>query len=465
MAARKPKVLEVVLDGVHAGQLSQDPHGQLRFAYDEDYQRRADATPLSLSMRPTRREHRHKVVGPFLRGLLPDSQAVLDRWGSRFQVSANSPFALLTHVGADVAGAARFVVPDRLAEATSGGTLEWVGQDYIAERLAVLRGDRAAWNDANSPSQFSLAGAQSKFALYRHPANGQWAIPTGRNATTHILKPALPNLADQDVNEHLCLVAARNLGLDAARSHVIEFGGERAIVVERYDREVLDAGVVRIHQEDFCQALGLSPADKYERGEDGSRGRGPGIVAMAELMRTVQSAHEWRLSAEHYVKALAYNWLIYAPDAHAKNYSILLVGSEALPSPLYDVSSVLPYPGTGEGRFELRTMMAAMSVNGKYQNNLIHGDDWVALADQLRLDRDEVLAWVTDLAERVPDAFVDAAKSNGAMVGKLPMVTKLVDGVAKYSKQLSVHLAPSRSAASQRGAKRTKVARENASNT
>jgi serine/threonine-protein kinase HipA len=207
--------------------------------------------------------------------------------------------------------------------------------------------------------------------------------------------------------------------------------------------------VVRIHQEDFCQALGLSPVDKYERGEDGNRGRGPGVVQMAELMRTVQPAHEWRLSVEHYVKALAYNWLIYAPDAHAKNYSILLAGTEALPSPLYDISSVLPYPGTGEGRFELRTMMTAMSVNGQYQNNLVLGNDWVALADSLRLARDEVLAWVTDLAERVPDAFADAATSNGAMVGKLPVVTKLVDGVATYAQQLRTHLVPSGSQTSQ----------------
>jgi len=440
MAAQKPKVLEVILSGVHAGRVVQDRHGRLSFSYEEAYQRLSEPTPLSLSMRPTRREHPHKAVDPFLRGLLPDSQAVLDRWGSQFHVSANNPFALLAHVGEDVAGAAQFVTPERFEEASSAGSFTLVNEDYIAQRLRTLRTDRAAWADARAPSQFSLAGAQSKFALYRG-ADGQWAIPTGRKATTHILKPALQYLAGQDINEHLCLVAARNLGLDAAYSEVAEFDGERAIVLERYDRELVDGEVVRIHQEDFCQALSINPVDKYERGDPGQQGRGPGIVQMIETMRAVQSTEDFLSSAEHYVKALAYNWLIYAPDAHAKNYSILLDGVEVLPSPLYDISSVLPYPGAGEHEFELRTMATAISVNGKYQNNLILGSDWLALADKLRLDRNKVIGWVRDIAEQVPDAFSDAAESNRQFVGTSSVVTKLVDGVARYTQALRENIA------------------------
>lgn len=440
----RPKLLEVVLDGQHAGQLTQDSHGRLAFTYDDDYREQDDATPLSLSMRPTRKRHENKVVEPFLRGLLPDSQPVLDRWAARFHVSANSPFGLLSHVGEDVAGAAQFVVPDRLAEAVTGGTLTPVNEDYITARLAALRSDRAAWNDPDSPGQFSLAGAQSKFALYQDPVVGGWFIPTGRYATTHILKPALPNLNDQDLNEHLCLVAAGNLGLDAAESAFMQFGDERAIVLTRYDRTVSDEGeIVRVHQEDFCQALGIMPVHKYERGEHRRRGQGPGVVRMVELMREVQPADEARYSAEHYVKALAYNWLIYAPDAHAKNYSILLSGSDALASPLYDISSVLPYPRTGLGNegFDLRRMAMAMSVNGEFQNNLVTGEHWLGLARRLKLDSEEVLGWVTDLADRVPDAFVDAARAERTKTDDRPVVAALVDGVAAYSAKLRFQLA------------------------
>jgi len=106
-------------------------------------------------------------------------------------------------------------------------------------------------------------------------------LPTGRNATTHIVKPALPYLADQDVNEHLCLRAARKLGLRVAHSEIMQFGNERAIVLRRYDRaQRPDGEVLRIHQEDFCQALAVPPSRKYER-EDG----GPGVLQMAARRR------------------------------------------------------------------------------------------------------------------------------------------------------------------------------------
>jgi serine/threonine-protein kinase HipA len=435
----RPKQLAVILDGRVAGQLNQDRSGRLSFTYEDDYRADPNATSLSLSMRPTRSVHQHRVVDPFLRGLLPENPIVLDRWAAHFRVSPDSPFALLTHVGEDVAGAVQLVLPDRVEEATSGGELVPVDEQYIASRLHGLVLDRAAWIDSNYPGQFSLAGAQSKFALHLDPDTEQWSVPSGRYATTHILKPALPNLADQDVNEHMCLVAARKLGLDAAVSLILPFGDERAMVVARYDRDYDDQGeAVRVHQEDMCQALGIAPRDKYERGDQLRPGSGPGVIRMIELMREVQRPEEALASAKHYIEALAYNWLIYGPDAHGKNYSILLEGGNVRPSPLYDISSVLPYPGSADrdGQFNLRTMAMAMEVNGKYQNNLILGDDWGALAGKLRLDRDEVLDWVADLAERTPDAFVDTAAEVRELTGDFPVIGKLVDGVASYGGKL-----------------------------
>lgn len=422
------KRLEIVLSGTHAGHLLQDEHGRLSITYDDDYRHRPDATPLSLSMPLSRGRHRHDKVDPFLRGLLPDSEAVLVRWGRRFGVSANSPFALISHVGEDVAGAAQFVAADRLADAVVGGSVQPVDDAYIAERLRVLGEDRAAWDDALAPGQFSLAGAQSKFALYSFPGGG-WGLPSGRRATTHIFKPSLPNLADQDVNEHLCLVAAGKLGLRVAGSEIIQFGDQRAIVLRRYDRALQpDGEVVRIHQEDFCQALGVSPLRKYERGEGG-----PGVRQMADLMRRTQPPAAARKSSEHFAKAMAYNWIIYAPDGHAKNYSVLLRGQEVAPSPLYDISSVLPYPD----RYDLRTMTMAMSINGKYQNNLLTGADWAVLAGHLGLPCEQVAAWVLHIATNAPDAFADAVAENAAWVKGTPVAAALVDNVASYAHQLT----------------------------
>lgn len=421
------KTLIVLLNSALIGTLDQDPHGQLSFTYDEDYRRRRNATPLSLSIPLARREQGNDVVEPYLRGLLPDNENVLRRWGSRFGVPWNSPFAHLRNVGEDVAGAAQFVRESRVAEATAPGAIEPEDEAYIANRLRVLRGDRAAWDDIDSPGQFSLAGAQAKFALYRSP-DGQWGLPTGRSATTQILKPPLEHLAHQEVNEHLCLRTAGHLGMRVAHSEVMQFGGERAIVLERYDRVVRpDGSVLRVHQEDVCQALAVYPARKYER-EDG----GPGAIKVIATLREHMPPSQSRPAIETFCRALAYNWVIFGPDAHAKNYSLLLSGRDVRLAPLYDISSVAPYPD----RFDLRTMAMAMSINGKYRNNLITGDDWRAFARAADLEPDQVIGWVHDVIANAPDALADVVRAEQEWIAELEMTRALVDGVAANSRQL-----------------------------
>lgn len=431
MTAPPEKSLIVLIGAARIGTLEQNPHGRLSFSYDDAYRHRSDLpggpTPLSLSMPLARRTHGNEVVEPYLRGLLPDNENVLRRWGKRFGIPWNSPFAHLRNVGEDVAGAARFVRESRLAEATAPGSVEPKDEAYIARRLRRLRGDRAAWDDIDSPGQFSLAGAQAKFALHRSPA-GQWGVPTGRNATTHIFKPPLEHLADQEVNEHLCLRAAGRLGMRVAGSEVLQFDDERAIVLQRYDRVVRpDGSILRVHQEDICQALGVYPARKYQR-EDG----GPGAVDIVDTLRQHLPPSQARRAVETFCRAMAYNWVLYGPDAHAKNYSLLLSGGSVRLAPLYDISSVAPYPD----RYNLRTMTMAMSVNDKYQNGLITGDDWRAFAAAAGIDADELTAWVYDVVSNAPDALADVVRQERHWITELDVSRLLVDGVAANSKQL-----------------------------
>ena len=157
------------------------------------------------------------------------------------------------------------------------GDVTWLSDEQVAERLRELKQDSTAWLGQTFTGQFSLAGAQAKTALlYR---DGRWGVPSGSIPTSHILKPAVTGLDDHDLNEHLCLDAARRAGLTVARTRIAQFAEQAAIVVTRYDRRTVEDEVRRMHQEDLCQALGLPPSRKYQN--EG----GPGSKEIVALLR------------------------------------------------------------------------------------------------------------------------------------------------------------------------------------
>src|SRR5215475_1477698 len=216
--------LVMLLDGQIAGQVTMDGAGRFGLVYDEAWRRHSRPTPLSLSMPLSQSEHGDPPVRAFLWGLLPDNERVLDRWAQTYHVSARNPFALLRHVGEDCAGAVQLVTDGRLDAILSGeGSVDWLTDEDVAERLGVLRRDPTAWH-VNNSGQFSLAGAQAKTALCWDPGNSRWGVPSGAVPTTHILKPAVLGLDDHDLNEHLCLTAAALIGLYTASTQVKSFG-------------------------------------------------------------------------------------------------------------------------------------------------------------------------------------------------------------------------------------------------
>ena len=203
--------LSVLLDDAIVGTLVRLRGGKLRFDYSDEYRHRLNPTPLSLAMPVQVRSHPNHVVGPWLWGLLPDNEAVLSKWARHFHVSS-SPFSLLgTPIGEDCAGAVRFAPPEKIDRVlTRPGRVTWLSEDGVAQRIRELRQDSTAWLGESFTGQFSLAGAQAKTALLFR--DGRWGVPSGSTPTTHILKPAVAGLDDHDLNEHLCLDAARSCG-------------------------------------------------------------------------------------------------------------------------------------------------------------------------------------------------------------------------------------------------------------
>ena len=421
--------LVALLNGEPIGIVEQRRGGDLAFTYEDAWRDGPESYPLSLSIPLAGRSHPDATVRPFLEGLLPDNRRVLARLGRRFHVSAGNPFALLTHMGEDCAGAIQFVAQSRVdAMLRSPGDVNWLTEEQIADLLRDLAEHHGTGRFTADEGQFSLAGAQPKTALFYD--SRRWGIPSGSTPTTHILKPpAHPDLEGFEINEHFCLNLAAELGIAAARSRVQLFCGQPAIVVERYDRARSEEGrLLRIHQEDACQALGVPPWTKYEN--EG----GPGAPDIVNLL--LRESDNPGADVGAFIDALVLNWAIVGSDAHAKNYSLMLQPGSVRLAPLYDLLSVLPY----DREIPYRKVKLAMRVNREYLVWKLRRRHWEGLAMRCGLDPDPLLNRAIELVGAIPDAaHATATKLRGE---RLPeeTVDRLESTTVEHSRQCLVLL-------------------------
>ncbi len=380
MASEERSLLAFFNDSL-MGVLERGPGGKLTFSYDAAYRRDGTAVPLSLSMPLTRERHTDDTVSPWLWGLLPDNDIILARWARRFHVSPRSCFALLQAMGEDCAGAVRFVTERNEDKVLKGGRVPLVEED-IERRIADLRHAPTPGREPQDRGQFSLAGAQSKTALQRR--GDRWYIPWGREPTTHILKPPRIDLDGHVENEYFCLSLAAAIGLPVANAEILTFGEEKAIAVERYDRITANRRLLRVHQEDICQALGIHPTSKYQC--DG----GPGIPQVMELLnRSSQPVEDRR----RFMQAIVFNYWILGSDAHAKNYSLLLGrNGQVRLARLYDLASLLPYV---DRRKDCRF---AMKIDRYYRDDQIQYRHFEKLARSCEFPSTELLQIIEKMA-------------------------------------------------------------------
>ena len=416
--------LWVIADRSIVGRISRAGN-RLTFRYEDGWRNSPKAFPVSLSMPLVVSEHSHKAVDAFLWGLLPDNNQVLEQWGKRFHVTPRNAFKLISHVGEDCAGAVQFVAPeriDKLLESPDETTVTWLSGEDLGQRIRLLLENHGITRTGTDTGQFSLAGAQPKTALYRDPATGRWGVPEGRTPTTHILKPSAEHFDGYAENEHFCLCLAREMGLRAAASTVIHADGQPVIVIDRYDRLVRNGHFVRIHQEDFCQALAILPDLKYQN--DG----GPSAKAIAGVLKDSSSevmADLWR-----FAEALAFNWLIAGTDAHAKNYSLLLAArAQVRLAPLYDLASSLPYAA----EVNPHKAKLAMKIGSKYKIKDVVGRHWSACARELGLPAAELLERIGTMASLIPDAATRVADSMEKSGIRHRVIGVLLEELAKHA--------------------------------
>ena len=358
--------LNIFLNARHVGQLVRESNGAISFTYDPAWLEWEHRMPISLSLPLQRDRFVGAPVMAVFDNLLPDSNPIRRRVAERVGAAGTDAFSLLSEIGKDCVGALQFL-PDG-EEPTSPDTLtgEPVTDDQICATLKDLDVTPLGIRKENS-FRISVAGAQEKTALLKK--DGQWIEPTGTTPTTHILKPQIGklnngmDLSNSVENEYMCLKLMEGFGLQAAQTEIVTFDDQKALVIERFDRRWTKKGnLIRLPQEDFCQALSIPSTQKYQN--EG----GPGVVEIMEVLRRSDEPTKDRLE---FFKANILFWLMGATDGHAKNFSIsLLPGGRFHMTPLYDVLTLQP---TADARqIERKDFRLAMRL-GK-SNNYKVGD-------------------------------------------------------------------------------------------
>ncbi|RHW22120.1 type II toxin-antitoxin system HipA family toxin [Pseudomonas jilinensis] len=356
--------------------------GRLSFRYNSNWLSRSDAMPLSTALPLQTEVFDDRQARPFFAGLLPEGQ--LRRLiAQQFQVSRQNDFALLERIGGECAGAVSLLEIGQPLNVADTGDVQWLGDQELAAILDEL--PQRPMLAGNEGLRLSLAGAQDKLPVVFDGT--RIGLPRNEMPSTHILKPAIQSLEATVLNEGFCLALAAAMQLKAAHTSVHRVLGRQFLLVERYDRiATAQEQWQRLHQEDFCQALGVVPELKYQN--EG----GPDLPQCFDLLRRVT-----RPSAPQILRLLDYvifNALIGNHDAHAKNFSLLYTGGTVVLAPLYDALSTAVYPTL--------TPRMAMKIGSRYRFTELQARHWDQFAKAAGLSPAQTRKRIQALAQSLP---------------------------------------------------------------
>lgn len=359
-------VLIVRLLGQTVGRLDYSSHhNEMRFSYAPEYLANSNSMPLSRSL-PLRSEpFDTETTTVFFENLLPPDQ-VRRKLGPILHISRHNIFGFLEALGGDCAGAISLCPENAMQDEESVARLEMLDEDAAVMVLRSLR-KRPLYVNGVAGYRISGSGAQNK--LIARIVDGRIALPLFGMPSTHIIKPPAEDYVDSVFNEFFSMSLAARIGLKTAKCGLMRIKGDPYYWTERYDRESVDGEIWRLHQEDFCQALGVSGEMKYE-----SEG-GPSFATCMKAMREMKFSLADRLA---FIDRMIFNFLIGNADAHGKNSSILYrqKGGRVL-APVYDVMSTLVYPSlSGDG---------AMSIGGAKRFADVRRENFALMANEAEM--------------------------------------------------------------------------------
>jgi serine/threonine-protein kinase HipA len=420
---RRPRhsPLRVLLNNRLVGYLRKAASGAIEFQYDAGWLDWEHALPVSLSLPLREDAYRGGEFGAVFDNLLPDSDALRRRVAEQVGAEGNDAYSLLAAIGRDCVGALQFLGADD-GSGHDGDDQGAVGSadgealdDPAIEKLLNGLARAPLGLDRDDEFRISVAGIQEKTALLR--LGGRWLKPHGTTPTTHIFKTPIGRLPDgidlshSVENEYYCLKLAAAFGLPVNDAEIQTFGETRALVIERFDRRwTRDGRLIRLPQEDFCQALAVPPTRKYQ--SDG----GPNLVQLLKLLDGSDSPAEDHATI---LKAQILFWLIGATDGHAKNFSIFLSpGGGFRLTPLYDVLTA--QPSLDAGQIERRQFRLAMSVGASrhYRMEEIVGRHFVQSGEAAGLPRTLIREALEMMADKAGKAVDEVGQS---LPGDFPM--------------------------------------------
>ena len=376
--------LNVLINNRLVGRLEKEPGGAIAFQYDQSWLDWPPHFPISLSLPPRKATFRGERVVAVFDNLLPDNPTVRRLVAEKTGAQGTDSYSLLEQIGRDCVGAMQFLPDGKVIDAFQPIEGEPVSDEEIEAILANLA--RAPLGiDTEQEFRISVAGAQEKTALLFH--EGRWKRPIGTTPTTHIFKPQLGeiptpwgmiDLSNSVENEHYCLKLLEGFGLQVAQTEIATFGARRVLVVERFDRRWRgDSQLLRLPQEDCCQALSIPSSRKYQNQH------GPSAV---DIMTLLQGSDEPLRDQAAFFKSQIIFWLIGATDGHGKNFSVFIrPGGRFELTPFYDVLSA--QPAFDARRIPHNKYKLAMSVgaNRHYKILDVHGRHFVETAKEAGL--------------------------------------------------------------------------------
>jgi serine/threonine-protein kinase HipA len=403
--------LDVYLWDHLAGHLGLDEKRRFVFQYDAKWIKKKDAVPLSLHL-PLRTDiYPDDLSRPFFSNLLPEAEIkrIIAR---RLQISASNDFAMLNSIGGECAGAVS-VLPTGFVPVVKPG---YKGlNDEELHRIITDLPKRPLMAGVEG-MRLSLAGAQNKLPVYME-GEGIF-IASGNAPSTHILKPPIRDLEDTVENEAFCMMLAKKMGLPAPPV-AIRRGLDKLYIIQRYDRRRdKDGNIVRLHQEDFCQALGFLPDQKYE-----SEG-GPSLEHCFTLLRekSISPAAD-RLAL---LRWTIFNFLIGNADAHAKNLAIIFTNRGPRLAPFYDLICTQVYPDL--------TQKQAMRIGGENRPSWIQQKHWEKLGESVAIKSSLVLKTLQDMATDILPAAQTLLNDFNKAYSKCGIIEKEIALIEKKAK-------------------------------